>query len=161
MAIEPNLTLIVIAAGLTAVGTSLVLDRSLVRVLLGLMLIGNAVSVLFLVSGGPAGKPPFVGDALPEEMSDALPQAMVLTAIVISLAMVAFLLALAYRLWQLSGTDDVPDDIEDARILRMARSDETSATFDRGVESTTMADELAGLRERVAHPSPPDPEDAS
>ncbi len=160
MAIEPNLTLVIVAAGLTAVGTSLVLDRSLVRVLLGLLLIGNAVSALFLVSGGPAGAPPFVGDAPPEEMSDSLPQAMVLTAIVISLAMVAFLLALAYRLWQLSGTDDVPDDIEDARILRMARSDETSSTFDRGVESTTLADELAGLRDRVGERVANETEDA-
>ena len=47
-------------------------------------------------------------------MSDPLPQAMVLTAIVISLATIGFLLALSYRLWQISGTDDVPDDAEDA-----------------------------------------------
>ena len=56
---------------------------------------------------------------------------MVLTAIVISLATIGFLLALSYRLWQISGTDDVPDDAEDARIQRLARDDETSETYDR------------------------------
>ena len=48
-------------------------------------------------------------------MSDPLPQALVLTAIVISLGTTAFLLAMAYRSWQLTGHDDVQDDVEDAR----------------------------------------------
>ena len=141
--IQPNLTLVVILAGLIAVGTALILDRSLVRVLLGLLLIGNGVAALYLVVGGRAGAAPFVGAALPEDMSDPLPQAMVLTAIVISLATIGFLLAMSYRLWQLTGTDDVPDDSEDARILRLAREDGASSTFDPGIESTTTADELA------------------
>ena len=44
-------------------------------------------------------------------MSDPLPQAMVLTAIVITLGMTAFLLAMAYRSWQLNGHDEVQDDV--------------------------------------------------
>ena len=47
-------------------------------------------------------------------MSDPLPQALVLTAIVISLGTTAFVLAMAYRSWQLTGHDDVQDDVEDA-----------------------------------------------
>lgn len=141
--LRPNLTLVIIVACLVAAGTSLVLDRSLVRVLLGLLLIGNGVAVLFLVISGEAGQAPFVGSADPAEMSDPLPQAMVLTAIVISLATIGFLLALSYRLWQISGTDDVPDDAEDARIQRLARDDETSETYDRSQASTTTSDELA------------------
>lgn len=141
--VQPSLTLVVVLAVLVAAGTILVLDRSLVRVLLGLLLIGNGVAILFIVVGGRAGRPPFVGASDPAEMSDPLPQAMVLTAIVISLATIGFLLALSYRLWQLSGTDDVPDDAEAARILRMAAADETSSTYDPSETPTTTSDELA------------------
>jgi multicomponent Na+:H+ antiporter subunit C len=56
-------------------------------------------------------------------MSDPLPQAMVLTAIVITLGMTAFLLALAYRSWQLHRHDEVQDDVEDRRIARLAAAD--------------------------------------
>ncbi|MEO6997964.1 MAG: NADH-quinone oxidoreductase subunit K, partial [Terracoccus sp.] len=125
-------------------GTSLILDRSLVRILLGLLLIGNGVAVLFMVVSGTAGAAPFVGSAPPSGMSDPLPQAMVLTAIVISLATVGFLLALAYRLWQISGTDDVPDDAEDSHIQRLAEARETSDTYDPSEVSTTTSDERAG-----------------
>jgi multicomponent Na+:H+ antiporter subunit C len=144
--LTPNLTLVLVVVGLVAVGTSLALDRSLVRVLLGMVLIGNGVAVLYLVVSGRAGRAPFVGED-PAAMSDPLPQAMVLTAIVISLATIGFLLALSYRLWQISGTDDVPDDAEDARIQRLARDDETSETYDRSEESTTTSDELADAGE--------------
>ena len=65
-------------------------------------------------------------------MSDPLPQAMVLTAIVITLGVVAFGLALAHRTWQLTGSDDVQDDIEDAYIRRLAQFDEASESFDEG-----------------------------
>ncbi|MCU1537778.1 MAG: Na(+)/H(+) antiporter subunit [Humibacillus sp.] len=141
--LRPSLVLVIIVAALVTAGTSLILDRSLVRVLLGLLLIGNGVAVLYLVISGTAGKAPFVGAADPSEMSDPLPQAMVLTAIVISLATIGFLLALSYRLWQISGTDDVPDDAEDARIQRLAEADETSETYDPSQVSTTTSDELA------------------
>ncbi len=63
-------------------------------------------------------------------MSDPLPQAMVLTAIVITLGMTAFLLAMAYRSWQLIGHDEVQDDLEDRRIVRRAERDEGSGTED-------------------------------
>ncbi|WP_240474193.1 Na(+)/H(+) antiporter subunit C [Intrasporangium chromatireducens] len=143
--LAPNLVLVVVVAVLVAAGVFLLLDRSLVRVLLGTLLIGNGVSVLFLVSGGASGKPPFYGTPA-TEMSDPLPQAMVLTAIVISLATIGFLLALSYRLWQVSGTDNVPDDIEDEQLQELADLDEPSATFDVGEESTTTSDELAEER---------------
>ena len=54
-------------------------------------------------------------------MTDPLPFAMVLTAIVISLGITAFGVALAYRAWQLFGHDEVPDDVEDRRVLRRRR----------------------------------------
>ena len=63
-------------------------------------------------------------------MSDPLPQALVLTAIVISLGTTAFLLAMAYRSWQLTGHDDVQDDVEDRAIRRLAAADEASDSYD-------------------------------
>jgi multicomponent Na+:H+ antiporter subunit C len=121
----PNLPLVILVGVMVAAGVTLVLERSLTRILIGFVLIGNGVSVLFLVVSGPAGTAPIVG--LSEEpMSDPLPQAMVLTAIVITLGVTAFGLALAYRAWQLTGHDDVEDDL----IRRRAEQDETSVTFD-------------------------------
>ena len=92
--------------------------------LIGVILIGNGANLLFLVAGGAAGRPPIVGAEPEGQMSDPLPQAMVLTAIVITLGMTAFLLALAYRSWQLHRHDEVQDDVEDRRIARLAAVDE-------------------------------------
>jgi multicomponent Na+:H+ antiporter subunit C len=54
---------------------------------------------------------------------------MVLTAIVITLATTAFVLAMAYRSWQLNGHDDVQDDMEDATVRRLANIDVTSEAY--------------------------------
>jgi multicomponent Na+:H+ antiporter subunit C len=97
---------------MVAAGVTLVLERSLTRILIGFVLIGNGVSVLYLVISGPAGSAPIVGLS-DDPMSDPLPQVMLLTAIVITLGVTSFGLALAYRAWQLTGHDDVQDDVED------------------------------------------------
>ena len=125
-----NLTLILTAAATIGCAVYLSLERSLSRVLVGLVLLSNGVNVLFLVASGPAGGPPIVGSSSLGEMSDPLPQALVLTAIVITLGTTAFLLAMGYRSWQLSGHDDVQDDVEDATIRRIAAADEASDSFD-------------------------------
>lgn len=125
-----NLTLALAGGILIAAGVTLVLERALTRILIGFILLGNGVNVLFLVAAGPAGTPPLVGLSPTESMADPLPQAMVLTAIVIMLGVVAFGLALAYRSWQLTGNDEVQDDIEDAYIRRLAQLQEASTTFD-------------------------------
>jgi multicomponent Na+:H+ antiporter subunit C len=125
-----NATLILTASAVIGCGVYLLLERSLSRVLVGLVMLGNGVNILFLVAGGPAGSAPILGGDTPRRMSDPLPQALVLTAIVISLATTAFLLAMAYRGWQLTGNDDVQDDVEDAQIRRLAAADEASDSFD-------------------------------
>ncbi|GAA1301865.1 Na(+)/H(+) antiporter subunit C [Brachybacterium tyrofermentans] len=116
-----SLALLLTAGVLIACGVYLVLERTLTRVILGFVLLGNGVNLLFIVAAGPPGKPPFEGTAEPGEMTDPLPFAMVLTAIVISLGITAFGMALAYRAWQLFGHDEVPDDVEDRRVLRRRR----------------------------------------
>ena len=77
----PDLLLVVAAAVMVAGGVYLVLERSLTRVAVGLVLIGNGVNVLFIVTGGPRGGAPIVGVTPEEAMSDPLPQAMVLMVI--------------------------------------------------------------------------------
>ena len=140
-AIAPSLTLVVVAGFLIASGVYLLLERALTRLLLGIVLASNGVATLYLVVSGPAKGAPFVGARPSTEMSDPLPQAMVLTAIVIALASVAFVLSLAYRQWRITGSDDVPDDAEDELIKRLADRDEVSSTYDPDTQSTTTADE--------------------
>jgi multicomponent Na+:H+ antiporter subunit C len=98
-------------------------------VLLGVILLGNGANLLILLAAAPGG-PPIVGVTAPGAMTDPLPQAMILTAIVITLGMSAFLLALAYRSWRLTGHDEVQDDIEDRRIMELAERDEASDAAD-------------------------------
>ncbi|RYB90624.1 Na(+)/H(+) antiporter subunit C [Nocardioides glacieisoli] len=125
-----NLTLIVTASTLIGCGVYLVLERSLTRVLVGLLVMGNGINLLFLIAGGRAGNAPIEGTTPPSTMSDPLPQALVLTAIVIALGTTAFLLAMAHRSWQLNSNDDVQDDVEDASIRRLAAADEASDSHD-------------------------------
>jgi multicomponent Na+:H+ antiporter subunit C len=131
--VSTSLSLILAASAMIGCGVYLLLERSLTRVLVGLIMLGNGVNLLFLISGGPAGRAPIVGDDQ-SRMSDPLPQALVLTAIVISLGTTAFVLAMAYRSWQLTGHDDVQDDVEDAAIRRLAAPDEASDSFDLASE---------------------------
>lgn len=127
---SPNLTLALVAGVLVAAGVYLVLERSLTRILVGVLLASNGVNVLFLVASGAAGGAPITGVTEPQDMSDPLPQAFVLTAIVITLAVTAFLLTLAYRSFQIAGNDEVSDDVEDSAIRRLALDDETSGSYE-------------------------------
>ena len=120
---SPNLVLVIVVGVLFASGVTLLLERNLTRVILGITLLGNGVNLLILL-GGAYGGPPIVGVTAEGEMSDPLTQAMILTAIVITLGMTAFLLAMAYRSWLLTGHDDVQDDVEDRRIMRLAERDQ-------------------------------------
>ncbi|PWR06694.1 Na(+)/H(+) antiporter subunit C [Micromonospora acroterricola] len=129
---EPVLVLVLAVGVLVGCGVILLLERSLTRILLGVILIGNGVNLLILL-GGRSGGAPVVGTGPVDRMSDPLPQAMVLTAIVITFGLTAFLLAVAYRSWYLTGDDEVPDDLEDRQIIRRAERDEVG-TADIGGE---------------------------
>ncbi|GAB4099608.1 Na(+)/H(+) antiporter subunit C [Sinomonas halotolerans] len=113
----PNLTLLIVSGLLFACGVYLVLERSLTRVLLGLLLLTNGANLLLLATGGGAGTSPFYAKGTdPAAYSDPLPQALVLTSIVISLGVTGFMLALIYRTWQLGREDVLADDAEDRRV---------------------------------------------
>ena len=104
-----------------AVAVYLMLSKQLVRMLLGIAILGNAVNMLIFTNGRLTREvPPLIPSHLytPEiATANPLPQALVLTAIVISFSFFAFLLVLAFRAYQELGTDEVnkmrfaePDD---------------------------------------------------
>ncbi|WP_063044914.1 Na(+)/H(+) antiporter subunit C [Nocardia pseudovaccinii] len=109
-----NLTLLILIGILVACGVYLILERAVSKMLLGMILFGNAVNLLILTAGGLDGRPPIRGEG--EDMADPLAQAMVLTAIVITMGLAAFVLALAYRSYILTTTDTVQNDPEDAEV---------------------------------------------
>lgn len=111
-----NLVMALTVAVLFGVGFYLLLQRSLMRVLIGVVVLGHGTNLLLQIVGGPPGRPPILGTAAPADIADPLPQALALTAVVITFALTTFLLALGYRSFVLVGHDEVQDDIEDRRI---------------------------------------------
>ena len=93
-----------------AAAVYLMLSRALIRVLLGIVLLGNAVNLLIFVAGRlTRATPPIIpaGAKMPVgTFANPLPQALILTAIVISFAMFAFLAVLAFRAYQALDADD-------------------------------------------------------
>lgn len=107
-------TAIAITTGLFfAVSVYLMLSRHIVRILLGVVILGNGVNLTIFATGRITREvPPFIGDgaSVPiEGIANPLPQALVLTAIVISFSFFAFLLVLVFRSFQELGTDDTDE----------------------------------------------------
>ncbi|MEO3974814.1 Na(+)/H(+) antiporter subunit C [Streptomyces sp. CAU 1734] len=125
-----SLTLLVTAGVLCAAGGVLLLMRALSRILLGAVILSNGINLLMLAAGGAAGQAPLLYPGVRlSAVADPLPQAIALTAIVITLATTAFLLAMAYRTQRVSGTDEVQDDIEDRRVALRAEVQEQRAAL--------------------------------
>lgn len=128
-----NLTLVALLAVIYSAGFYLLLHRSLMRVVLGIVLLGHGANLFLLAAGGPAAAPPLGEGGTTEHAADPLPQAMALTAIVITFAVTTFLLALVYRSFAQRGSDEVQDDVEDARIRRASEAeDEPESVIGRG-----------------------------
>jgi multicomponent Na+:H+ antiporter subunit C len=145
---------LVLIGGLTSIGVYLLLERGLTRMLLGLLLIGNAVNLLILLVGGPSGNPPVRGRVSDGQTStaDPLAQGMILTAIVITMGIAAFVLSLIYRTYQLTTDEEVANDPEDTRVATL--TDEETAALDearptpdqaRDTEEPDELDALPGL----------------
>lgn len=112
-----SLVLVIVMSAMYACAVYLLLERSLTRVLLGFLLAGNATNLLILIMAGRAGLAPIFDPAIePGAYTDPLPQALILTAIVITFAVSAFLLALLYRSWRLANADDFSDDADDVAL---------------------------------------------
>lgn len=95
---------------LFTVGVYMVLRRSILKFIIGIIFISNATNLLvFLSAGITKGIPAFVDESVKSEtiVADPLPQALVLTAIVIGFGLVVFSLALKYKFFAVTGTDDL------------------------------------------------------
>jgi multicomponent Na+:H+ antiporter subunit C len=143
---------LLLIGGLTSIGVYLLLERNLTRMLLGLLVLGNVINLLILSVGGPSGNPPVRGRQSNGETStaDPLAQGMILTAIVISMGIAAFVLALAYRSYRLTTAEDVGDDPEDTRVSRLRGKDAAALDEDRPPDfdhrtDTDLPDELDAL----------------
>lgn len=102
-------------------GTYLVLQRGMVRIVLGMGLISHGTNLLIMATGIPAWRgEPFIGRTPLDEAADPLPQAFVLTAIVISMATTAFMLVLA-ALGRSDDTKSVEDPAEELPLETRAR----------------------------------------
>ena len=85
----------------------LMLSKSLLRIIVGTGLLSHGAHLLILTMGGLGGEsPPVVAEGV-TDYADPLPQALILTAIVISFGVTAFFLTIAYRAYQELHTDDV------------------------------------------------------
>lgn len=103
--------LAVVVGGLYAAGIYMMMRRSIVKLVVGLILLGHGANLLiFTVGRITRGAPPLIdldAGALVGTYADPLPQALILTAIVIGFGLQAFLVVLVKRVYQRTGTDDV------------------------------------------------------
>ena len=100
----------ILSGSLVAAGVYLLLSQHLVRMLFGLVMFSNAVNLMIFAAGGlEHTKPAFIGIdqvAPTAPLANALPQAFILTAIVIGFALLTFMFVLFYRSYQALGTAD-------------------------------------------------------
>lgn len=139
-----SLALALATAALFSVGTYLLLQRRLTRILLGLALLGHGAVLALLVAGGRTGRPAITDGTEPGPFSDPLVQALALTAIVITFAVTVFLLALANRSWELTGDDEVEDDAEDRRVAALVGDEGLDERFEMQPDEREFADDQPG-----------------
>src|SRR3977135_3470602 len=146
---------LVLIGGLISVGVYLLLERNLTRMLLGLLLIGNAINLLILTVGGPSGNPPIHGRTSNGDTTtaDPLAQGMIPTAIVITMGIAAFVLALTYRSFRLNTAEEVSDAPEDTRVSQLTAEGASALDEDRPhpepARDTDLPDELDALPGQV------------
>lgn len=154
--------LALVTAVLFGCGAWLLMQRRLSRIIIGIGLLGHGANLLLITGGGGPGRAPIIGADGIGDFADPLPQALALTAIVITFGVTAFLLSLGFRSWQLTNDDEVEDDVEDRLVARrqaeaaeaeqIPEDDLPATDFDPA--HTTTHDEAARL-----HPASGDRED--
>jgi multicomponent Na+:H+ antiporter subunit C len=106
-----ELLLAISTGGLYAGGIYMLLRRSLVKMIIGLMLIGNGANLLiFLLGRITRSSPPLIGEtekSLSGIYADPIPQALILTAIVIGFGLQAFAIVLIKKIYAVLQTDDM------------------------------------------------------
>lgn len=135
-----TISLAAAAAGLFGCGTYLLLQRQLSRTIIGLTMLAHGANLLILLAAGGRGRPTFIGASPASGLLDPVPQAFVLTAIVISFGVTGLLLALAYRSWVLTRDDEVEDDIEDRLVALRRRPERESVDLAEAAEAAEAAE---------------------
>ena len=106
-----EILLAIMTGVLYAAGTYLILRRSIVKLIIGIILFGNGVNLLiFLLGRITKGEPPIIKPELStfdEIYADPVPQALILTSIVISFGLQAFAIILIKRAYKVLNTDDL------------------------------------------------------
>ncbi|WP_203247954.1 Na(+)/H(+) antiporter subunit C [Sporosarcina beigongshangi] len=102
-----ELIMILVIGILFMAATYLILSRSVLKIILGTGLLSHGAHLLILTMGGLGGiSPPVIADGV-TNYADPLPQALILTAIVISFGVTALILVLAYRTYAEHQTDNM------------------------------------------------------
>ena len=134
-----SITLAFAAGALFSLGTYLVLQRKLSRIIIGLAFLSHGGNVLLMTSG-TSGTAPLIGSGDITDFSDPLPQALALTTIVITFGVTALLLAMAYRSWLLPNDDEVEDDVTDRAVSTGGWHDK-EVDDELTAEATSLPDE--------------------
>jgi multicomponent Na+:H+ antiporter subunit C len=108
-----EILLAIMTGVLYAAGVFMILRRSLVKLIIGLILLGNGANLLIFLLGRIAkGKPPIIppdASVFTEAYADPVPQALILTAIVISFGLQSFAIILIKRAYKVVKTDDLDE----------------------------------------------------
>jgi multicomponent Na+:H+ antiporter subunit C len=160
-----TIVLAFVIGGLYACGIYLLLRRNLAKRIIGLTLLTNATNLLIFTSGGLLrARPPLIPEGMtqPEPpVSDPLPQALILTAIVIGFGVLAFFMVLAYRADQVCDSDDL-DDMQNTDYIEDPDAPFLVETYDEEAESVPEREEapVAAIRDdspsrgsAVSHPT--------
>ncbi|PPF90044.1 Na(+)/H(+) antiporter subunit C [Subtercola sp. Z020] len=142
-----SLTLVVLMAIMYGAGVYVMLEKSLTRILIGFVLVGNATNLLIFMMSGRAGDAPIIdGGATGETTVDPVPQVLMLTAIVINFGVTAFILALIYRSWWLANLGDEGDDvtIDDEDAIDAEEAEVYHASLDEDDEAVRAQLAAAG-----------------
>lgn len=106
-----TILLAIVVGGLYAAALFMILRRSIVKLVFGLVLLSHATNLLIFTSGGlTRGRPPLIPadqTTISQPYADPIAQALILTAIVISFAVLAFAVVLLYRVYQTIGSEDM------------------------------------------------------
>ncbi|HUF41047.1 MAG TPA: Na+/H+ antiporter subunit C [Verrucomicrobiae bacterium] len=102
-----ELLLAIVIGGLYAAGLYMMMRRSILKLVLGLALLSHAANLLIFTMGGLSRAQPPIVSTDAAAVADPLPQALILTAIVIGFGVLIFALVLVHRVVQTVGADDL------------------------------------------------------
>ncbi|TLS39326.1 Na(+)/H(+) antiporter subunit C [Pseudalkalibacillus caeni] len=102
-----ELLMAILAGLLFSTGVYMLLQKQILRIIIGTALLSHGAHLLIITMGKlNRGGPPILSEGVTKYV-DPLPQALILTSIVISFGVTSFLLVLAYRAYQKNGTDNM------------------------------------------------------